>query len=173
MINYIEKYHSHLYYSIGFLCFGLFVLQRIPGLSLQIGTATPVLLLPVVMVAACFLREWAGFWFGFLSGVALDTVVNGSPVFHTITLILFGVGFGLLFRLLFNRNIKSMLLIGMIGSLLFFLLRWFFLSVIAGEPSAGALLLRYEIPSAVYTGLLIVPFFYYIRWLCKKYLVQQ
>lgn len=173
MINYIEKYHSHLYYSIGFLCFGLFLLQRIPGFSLRIGTATPVLILPVVMVAACFLREWAGFWIGFLSGVALDTVVNGSAVFHTVTLLLFGVVFGLLFRLLFNRNIKSVLLVGMIGSFVFFLLRWFFLSVLAGDPSSGELLLRYEIPSAIYTGLLIAPLFYYVRWLCKKFLIQQ
>lgn len=173
MIKYIEKYHSHLYYSVGFICFALFLIQRIPGCSLKIGAASPVLLLPMVMVAACFLREWAGFWVGFLSGVALDTVGNGSPIFYTITFLLFGVSFGLLFRFLLNRNIKSIVIAGMTGSFLFCLLRWFFLSVLTNDSSAGALLIRYEMPSAIYTGLLVIPLFYLMKRLCKKHLIQQ
>ena len=173
MINYIEKYHSHLYYSIVLICFSFFILQRIPALTLKIGNAYPLLLLPIVMVTACFLRERTGFWTGLACGIALDTVQNGSFCFNTIVFILFGVGFGLLFRFLLNRNIKSIILAGFIGSFIFFLTRWFFLDLITGDPSALGILIKYEIPSAIYTALFVVPFFFLFRKLCKKYLVEN
>ncbi len=173
MIQYTEKYHSHLYYSFGFFCFALFVLQRIPEFSLRVGTATPLLLLPAVMVTACFLREWTGFWAGLLCGIALDTVINGSACFHTFGLAVFGLCFGLMFRFFFNRNIKSVILLGGIGSFVFFLVRWFFLTLLSKDFSAGALLLRYDLPSAFYTALFVIPFFYYMRHLCRKYVIVQ
>ena len=90
--------------------------------TLQIGRAFPILLVPIVMVIACFLREWAGFIAGLVCGIALDTVTNGSFCFNTIALMLLGVAVGLTFRLLLNRNIKAVIIVGIIGSLLFFIL---------------------------------------------------
>lgn len=173
MINYVEKYHNHLYYSLVLCCFGVFILQRIEPFSLKLGTALPLLLLPAVIVIACFLREWTGFWAGFLCGIALDTVTNGTQCFNTITLMVFGVSVGLLFRFLLNRNIKAIIIVSVLGSCLFFILKWLFLDLLTGDPSAVTLLLKYHIPSAIYTSLFAIPFFYYLKWLCKKYLIEQ
>ena len=173
MINYIEKYHSHLYYILGFLCFFLCFFQRIPGLTLKIGNAYPLLLLPAVMVVAALLREWTGFVTGLICGIALDTFQSGSACFNTLAFIVIGAGFGLVFRFLLNRNIKSMILAGLVGSFLFFVIRWFFLTLLAGDESAIKILFKYEIPSAIYTALFVIPFFIGFKKLCKKYLVQQ
>lgn len=173
MINYVEKYHHHLYYSLVLWCFGVFILQRIEPFSFKIGTAYPLLLLPAVMVIACFLREWTGFFTGLLCGIALDTVTNGTQYFNTIIFMLFGAGVGLIFRFLLNRNIKAMIIVSALGSCLFFLLKWFFLDLLNGDPSASALLLRYYLPSAIYTSLFAIPFFYYVRWLCNRNLIEQ
>ncbi len=173
MINYVEKYHHHMYYSLVLCCFGIFIIQRIEPFSLKFGTASPLLLLPAVIVIACFLREWTGFWTGLLCGIALDTVTNGTQYFNTITLMLFGVCVGLLFRFLLNRNIKAMIIVSVLGSFLFFILKWFFLDLLSGDPSAATLLLKYHIPSAIYTSLFAIPFFYYLKWLCKKNLIEQ
>ena len=173
MINYIDKYRSTLYYELGLLCFGLFLLQRISGLSLKIGTATPVLLVPAVIAVACFLREWTGFWFGLCCGVALDTVVNGTACFHTFALMLIGISAGLLFRYFFNRNIKSAVIVGTLGSLIYFIARWLFLDFLTGDSAALSILLRYHLPSALYTALFMIPFFYFVRWLAARHLIQQ
>ncbi len=173
MINYIEKFHSHLYYALGLICFGLFIFQRINGLSLKVGNAVPVLLVPAVIMIACFLREWTGFWTGLVCGIALDTTVNGSAIFHTLVLMLIGVTAGLVFRFYMNRNVKSAIIIGSIGSLIFFLLKWFFLDFISGDPSAARLLIDYHFPSAIYTAIFSVPFFYFVRFLSRRYLIQQ
>ena len=173
MINYVEKYHHHLYYSLVLLCFGIFILQRIEPFSLKLGTAFPILLVPAVMVIACFLREWSCFVSGLLCGIALDTVTNGTQCFNTITLMLLGAAVGLIFKFLLNRNIKAMIIVSVLGSILFFLLKWFFLDLLGGDASASALLIKYHLPSAVYTSLFAIPFFYYVKHLCKKYLVEQ
>lgn len=173
MIKYIEKYHSHLYFILGFACFFLFFFQRIPGLSLKIGNAYPLLLLPAVMVVGALLREWTGFVTGLVCGIALDTFQSGSSCFNTLAFIFIGAGFGLIFRYLLNRNIKSIILAGSVGSFLFFFVRWFFLVLLAGDTSAGRYLFKYAIPSAIYTALFVIPFFFGFEKLCKKYLVQQ
>lgn len=173
MINYVEKYHHHIYYSLVLCCFGVFILQRINLFTFKIGTAFPVLLVPAVFVIACFLKEWTGFIAGLLCGIALDTITNGTQSFNTITLMLLGAIVGLLFRFLLNRNIKAMMIVSVLGCLLFFFLKWLFLDFFTGDPSAASILLRYYLPSALYTSLFSIPFFYYVRWLCKKYLIAQ
>lgn len=170
MINYIEKYTATLYYELGFLCLGLFLFQRISGLSLRIGTATPVLLIPAVIAIGCFLREWTGFWFGLVCGIALDTAINGSACFHTLALMLTGFSAGLLFHYVFNRNIKSAIIAGTLGSFLFFAAKWFFLDFLVGDASALDMLLRYHIPSAFYTALFMIPFFFFVKWLAGRHL---
>ena len=173
MINYIEKYHHHIYYSLVLLCFGIFVIQRIDFFTLKIGTAFPVLLVPAVAAIACFLREWTGFISGLLCGIALDTVTNGTLYFNTFVLMLLGVTVGLIFRYFLNRNIKAMIIVSIFISLVYFLLKWLFLDLLPGDPSALQMLLKYHLPSAAYTALFAIPFFYYVKWLCKKYLIAQ
>ena len=173
MINYIEKYHSHLYYILTLCLFGLFIIQRIPGLSLTVGNATPTLLLPAVIIIACFLREWTGFWTGLLCGIALDTVTNGTSCLNTFLFLIIGTAAGLTFRLLLNRNLKAAMVLTLIISVAYYLIKWLFLDLFAGDSSAAALLFYYHLPSAVYTTLFALPFFYFVRWLSQKHLISQ
>ncbi len=173
MINNVEKYHPYIYGILGIFSFMIFVLQRISGLSLKISTATPVLLLPLVIVIACFLKEWVGFWFGFASGVMLDIFMADSRIFNTIAFIVIGLGAGLLFHYLFNRNIKAVVLGGLAVCFVYFFFKWLFLSVFMGDPSAFKILFKYEIPSAIYSSVFLIPFFFLVRNLCKKYIIQK
>ena len=133
----------------------------------------PALLIPAVMVIACFLREWCGFIAGLFCGIALDTVTNGTQIFNTLTLMVLGAAVGLVFRFLLNRNIKAMIIVSVLGNILFLLLKWLFLDLFAGDSSAFDLLFKYHLPSAIYTSIFAIPFFYFVRWLCKKYLIEQ
>ncbi len=173
MIDNKEKYGISVYCVLGLNCFFLFILQRTPGLSFKIGTATPILLIPMIVAVACFLREWAGFLFGLVCGIALDVFVGGSRCFHTVALLLIGALAGLLYHYFFNRNIKSAIIGGVCFSFAFCLARWIYLCLAQGDSSAFLMLIRYEIPSALYTSLFIVPFFYYTRWLTRRHLIHN
>lgn len=173
MIDNVEKYQPQIYGILGFICLAVFFLQRTPFLDLSISTATPVLLVPMVVVIACFLKEWTGFWFGFASGVALDVFSADSRIFNTVVLMLIGTLSGLLFHFLFNRNIKSAIIGGFIFSFLYVFLRWIFLTVFLGDGSMFLMLVKYEIPSAVYTALFVIPIFYIVKKLCKRYIIHN
>lgn len=170
MIDNVEKYSISVYCILGLDCLLLLILQKTPGLSFTIGTATPVLLVPMVVMIACFLREWTGFLFGLFCGIGLDVFSSGSRCFNTVAFILVGGLAGLLYHYFFNRNIKSAIIGGVIFSFGFCFLRWIFLCFFAGDSSAVLMLFRYEIPSALYTSVFVIPFFYYTRWLTKRHL---
>lgn len=173
MINNVEKYHPYIYGVLGLGAFLLFIMQKVEGLSLKIGTATPVLLLPMLIVISCFLKEWVGFWFGLVFGIALDVFMADSRIFNTVAFILIGVGAGLLFHYFFNRNIKAVIIGGFIICFAYFLLKWLFLTFFFGDDSAFLVLFKYEIPSAIYSALFVIPFFYFVKRLCKKYIIHN
>lgn len=173
MIDNKAKYDISVYCTLGLNCLFLFFLQRTPGLSLKIGTATPVILIPFIITIACFLREWAGFWFGFFCGISLDVFTLGSRCFNTVCLLIIGTLAGLLYHYIFNRNIKSVIIGGVGFSFVYCISRWIYLTVFGGDSSAMIMLVRYELPSALYTALFTVPFFYYIRWLTRRHLIHN
>lgn len=173
MIDNVEKYHSQLYIILGISCFFIFLFQKIPFFSLKIGPATPVLLLPLVILIGCFLKEWVGFWFGFLCGTALDVFMADSRCFNTVAFILVGAGAGFLFHFFFNRNIKAVVLGGLLLCLAYFFSKWLVLTVFLGDSSAVKILFKYELTSALYSALFLVPFFYYVRKLCTRYLIHN
>lgn len=173
MINNVEKYHPYIYGILGLSAFFLFTLQRIPRLSLSVGTATPNLLLPLIIVIACFLKEWVGFWFGLVSGVALDVFASDSRLFNTIAFTLIGVAAGLLFHFLFNRNIKAVIIGGFIICFAYFLFKWLILTVFLKDGSAFGVLFKYELPSAIYSTLFTIPFFFFVKNLCAKYIIHN
>ena len=172
MIDNVEKYSVWLYCTIGLSCFFLLIFQKTPGLSLTLGTATPMLLVPFVVVISCFLREWTGVFFGLFCGIGMDVFLAGSRCFNTIAMILVGTLAGLLYHYIFNRNIKSVIIGSIIFSFGFCFARWLYLCVFTGDSSAFLMLIRYEIPSALYTAIFIIPFYYFIRWLTKRHLVH-
>ncbi len=173
MIKYVEKYNTTVYYMLGILCFGLFTLQRISVFSFKIGQAVPLLLLPVVISIGCFFKEWTGFWYGLLCGIAVDTVASGTFVFNTLALMLIGLASGLVFHYILNRNIKAFAIFGTALTFLYYIMRWVFLVYLRKDPSAGIILMEYIIPSAIYTSVFGIPFFYFIRKIAKKYLLQK
>lgn len=173
MINYVEKYHPYIYGILGLASLSTFILQRVPFLTLRIGTATPLLLLPLLVVIACFLKEWVGFWFGILFGIGLDVFMADSRVFNTLFFAVIGVGAGLLFHYFFNKNIKAVILGGFLICIVYFFTRWFIFTLIAGDGSPFLNLFKYEIPSLIYTATFVIPFYYFLKYLCKRYLVHN
>lgn len=173
MIQYIEKYSAALYYTFGLVCLGFFLFQRIDGCSLKIGHACPELLLIAVVAAGLFFREWTGFWFGLFCGIALDTVAASSRCFYSFALMTVGFLSGFAFHFLLNRNIKSAMLAGTFFSILFFSSSWFFLCFLKGDPSALQMYLTYYLPSAIYTAVFMLPFFYFVRWLAKRNILEK
>lgn len=172
MIHNEERHAPALYYLLGLFMLLILILQHLSAFSLKIGNAYPQLMLSVIVVISCLLGEWTGFWYALGAGLSLDTLAGRGTLFNTLVLVVIAVVAGLFYRYLFNKNLKAVFLGGFCFSLFYHLLKWLFLYVLRGESNVLPLLLRYFLPSAVYTALLVVPFYGLLRRLIRHYEIE-
>lgn len=153
-------------------CFiGLFIIISFlsfnPFFSLKIGNAVPVMSVAAVVTVAFYYGEWWGFTAGILSGIFADAVTSGSYCFNAVMLLLIGLCSGILLRKYLNRNIFSALTLSGVANGIYFLISGMFFLANNGAFQGAEYLLLHSLPSAVYSALFIIPF-YFIGKLIKK-----
>lgn len=153
------------------LFIGLFILIHIlsfnPFFSLKIGNAVPIMSIAAVVTVAFYYGEWWGFTAGVISGIFADAVTSDSYCFNAMMLLLIGVLSGVLLRKYLNRNIFSALALAAAASGIYFFLNGIFFISHNGALQGFEYLLLHSLPSAVYSALFIIPF-YFIGKLIKK-----
>ena len=152
-----------LYAVLSLLFFGIFILSRIKGFSLGIGFAVPIILVPAVVGVAMFFGEWFGFIFGLACGMALDSVTLYSNSLNTFLLMTVGVLVGIITSNYLNVNIFSALVVSFVSSLIYFLVKWFFLQYLLNK--SVLYLWMVSLPSFLYTAVFIVPLFYVFKFI--------
>lgn len=157
--------------SLQALCFvGLFFLFFLITytdiLDISIANASPMPLIPLIVTVGFYYGEWLGFSAGIICGIFVDAVTPHSVCFNTIFLLLVGCLTGALVKHLLNKNVFSAAVISLVSCILYFILKLIFCIKIARGETYTYLLL-YALPSAVYSAIFLVPFFYLGR-LIKK-----
>ncbi len=154
-----------------FCVIGLFIVIHIltynPFFSLKIFNAVPVLTIAAVVAVSYYFDEWWGFVAGTISGIFSDSVGSGTVCLNAIFLLSLGLISGVLFKKYLNRNILSVSMLSVIGSILYFLLYGLIFTFNNDVFQGLEYLLLHCLPSAIYSGLFIFPFFYLLG-LIKK-----
>ena len=154
--------------AYGLLLILLYVLQMTPGLFPRFFGASPILIIPAVVVLSMFLSETEAAAFGLLCGLFWDV---GGPFiigFNAIILLVSCSVVSLLISFLMRNNIITALLLGSGILVLQALLWWFFFKVIWSYPGQWYLLLYNILPTIIYSILFIPPFYYGARTLCSR-----
>lgn len=151
------------------LFFLVFLLHYNPHINISIKTATPLVLLPLIIAFSIFNSPLCSFAFGLVTGICMDAVAIGAICFNAIVIMLIAVFVSICSKSLFNRNIWAALILSIICAMLYFTLRWaLFYAFSVGSHDSLAYLLGYAVPSAVYTGIFIVPFYFLYRFIDSK-----
>ena len=127
---------------------------------LRIGNATPAPLVSLTVCVAFFFDEWKGFIAGVITGIAMDAVASETLCFNTFIMLIIGLVCGLLVTHYLNRNIYTIGVLSVGSSLLYFGARWLILQSHSSASAAANSLLFYALPSAVYSALFIIPFYF-------------
>ncbi len=146
----------------------LYLLDSTGIMTLKIGTAHPVLLIPFLVAVAMAAREWVGLCFGAWIGVLLDITGAECYFFNFLILLFLGCACGLMCSYLVNDNIYSAMLLSFGISIFYFAAKWLLFFVIGGKADAFKYLISYSLPSAAYTALFIIPFYYLVKFISKK-----
>ena len=152
-------------YAVLFLLCHLFTYN--PFSTLKIGNAVPFMMIAAVITVSFYYGEWWGFTAGIISGAFADAVTSNSFCFNAIFLLFVGTAAGLLLKQYLNHNIFSALTLSGVSCGIFFFIKGLYFMADYGAIQGFEYLLLHSLPSAVYSALFIIPF-YYIGKLLNK-----
>ncbi len=136
--------------------------------SIKIANANPIPAIPFIVVITIYSGLWRGVIMAFLYGMFMDTVAAATVSFNTVALSLIVLVCGLLITHYFNRNISAIIVLGVISAFGYFVLKWLFMFLIPGIEGQQYYLFSFSLPSAFYTAVFIVPFYYIATFIEKR-----
>ncbi|MBQ0084295.1 MAG: hypothetical protein KBS52_05980 [Clostridiales bacterium] len=157
----VEKKKSNPLQALCFvgLFFIFFIITYTDIININIANASPFPLIALIVTVGFYYGEWVGFIAGTVCGIFADAFTPHSVCFNTLFLLFLGCATGALVKYIFNRNIFSASVITAVACVLYFVLELIFCITLT-EGETYTYLLLYALPSAVYSAVFIIPFFY-------------
>jgi rod shape-determining protein MreD len=141
----------------------LYVLRYSELMTLTIGQASPITLIPFVVAIAIFYGEWFGAAAGFFAGALMDGSMSGSSCFNTIVIMLIGLITGLLASYYMNKNVRSAACLSLGSAFVYLFIKTIFFYSFKEIPTGAEYYSMYFIPTVFYTALFIIPFYFLER----------
>lgn len=147
------------------LFFFSFIAHYTDSIDLSIKNAQPFILLPLITAFSMFTTPGTAAVSGLALGICMDGCAGGTVCFNAIAIMLAATFVSVAANNLFNRNIKSAILLSVIISLFYYILRWLiFYAFSSGSHDNLTYLLSYVFPSVLYTNAFIFPFYFIFRY---------
>lgn len=163
------KKHSPVFFVfVSLSAIILYLLDSTGIMTLKIGTAHPILLIPLLVAVSMTAREWIGLVFGAFFGILLDVSAADGFCFNLMIMLCIGTACGLLCSYVMNEHIYSAVVLSVCSALFYFLAKWLRFYVIGSKGDTLNYLITYSLPSAAYTALFILPFYYFVKSVSKR-----
>ena len=160
-----KKFRPFIAILIFLIFFTVIVLDSTVFSYLTIKTAALFLPLPLLIAYSFFGNIKKVSIVGFLVGACADSVANGSYCFNTVMLMLIATAVCLLANTLFNKNIHAILVMSLLFTVFYFSTNWLVFGFFGNTPQLSMkLLLGYSLPSAIYTAVFILPFYFVFKY---------
>ena len=157
-------------FFINLAIFILLLLMHFSGITdIKIYGASLMLILPMLTAFSMFFDALYAAFTGLTVGICMDAFTSGTYCFNALSLMLLGLAVSFTAHYLFNRNIRSALVLSFFCCAVYYFFRWLcFYAFDSGSKDSFLYLFRYGFPSAVYSALCIVPFYFLERFFYKK-----
>lgn len=140
--------------------------------ALSVGSIQICILLPLTVIIAMFEKEFAGILYGILAGCLWDISTTTADGMKALFLALTGCACGLLVRYIMRNNLLSALVLCGAASLVFHAVHWIIYVIPNTDGMFRALFLFY-IPQILFSILAVIPLYFLLRALEKKYKVSE
>lgn len=157
--------------SLALILLLLSVLQNTDGYFPQIFGVRALLLIPAVVCISMYERDIPGMLFGLGAGALWDIFAAGGS-FNAFFLLTAGFICGTLINTIMRNNVVTATLLSAVWTLIYNLGYWLFHYVFSSLGSEAYMLLRYYLPSVLYTVVLTPIIFIIIRAVEKKYTIE-
>ena len=146
----------------------LSVLQNTDGFFPQIFGVRALILIPCVVCIAMYERDIWGMLLGLFAGALWDIFASGAS-FNALFLLTSGFICGTLINTIMRNNIVTATLLSFISALFYNIVYWVFHFAEPGLDRAAFMLLRYYLPSVLYTTVLVPVIFLAVRAVVKRF----
>lgn len=159
-----KKSHPFIAVFTFLIFFAVIILDSADSLDISVKTATPFMLLPLLLAFSVFADVKKSAFAGIILGACADSVASGSYCFNTIALLIIGTAVCLAANNLFNKNIRAALVLSLLTAVAYFFAQWLTFHAI-GYTAKDSLeyLFSYSLPSAIYTSVFVIPFYFIFR----------
>lgn len=144
------------------------VLQNTPHCFPTIAGCHAWLLLPLCVCISMFEKELSGVFYCIFAGALWDAVSAALDGMNAIYFFLASTAVILLMTYLMRNNLVTALLLSLGVVLLYTLLHWLIFVVFRGVSGAGYQLVRFYLPSALYTYAFTPLFYIIVRSFLKR-----
>ncbi len=149
----------------------LSVLQNTDGFFPQIFGVRALILIPAVVCIAMYERDIWGMLLGLFAGALWDITASGAS-FNALYLLTVGFVCGTLINTIMRNNVVTAMILSTLATLIYNIGYWAVSFVGGGMDNAGFILIRYYLPSILYTMLFIPLTFITVRAVEKKFAVE-
>ena len=146
-----------------------FIFQNTGGLFPSPFGVKALLLIPMTICIAMFEREFAGIFFGLLSGVMLDSFSSQSVVFNSLFFTVIGFTAGALITYLMRNNLLCATILTAIASVFYTTLSFIVYSAFDTVENHFIFFLRYYFASAIFTVLMTPLYYIIVRAIFKEF----
>lgn len=160
-----KKRHPFIFFANIVIFLFVILFHTSETVDLSIKNATPLLILPLITAFSFYSGVGTAAAVGFVSGAFLDSTASQTHCFNTAVLMLAGALVSVAADSLFNRNISAAAVLSLTVSVVYYLLNWIFFHAVGKTAHDSMLyLLSYAVPSAVYSAVFIIPFYFVYRY---------
>lgn len=149
----------------------LSVLQNTDGFFPQIFGVRALILIPAVVCMAMYERDIWGMLLGLFAGALWDITASGAS-FNALYLLTVGFVCGTLINTIMRNNVVTAMILSTLATLIYNIGYWAVSFVGGGMDNSGFILIRYYLPSILYTMLFIPLTFITVRAVEKKFAVE-
>lgn len=138
--------------------------------SLKIATASPMLVLSLLVTICMFCSEITAALSGLLLGIFIDTVASTPQGFNAVVFMILGLISALIIRHLFNNNLFSSVALCALCATAYYLTRWLCcIAFNANFTENLKYIMQTVFPSVLYTAIFAIPFYFIQKKLYNKY----
>ncbi len=166
-----DKKKVFLLRFINILLFSVAIIFQYNGVfSIKIATANPIIPLALTVACCMFSSEITSAFTGLIVGIFIDSVSSTPQGFNAVVFMITAVAVSLIAKHLFNNNVFAAVSLCFLSSVFYFLMRWLFCYAFSLSLTESlTYLMRFALPSAVYTAVFMIPLYFLEKFLYNKY----
>lgn len=141
------------------------LIQHTPGFNLNVGSISPMLLVPFTVCVAMYERSITGLFFGVFAGALWDFASTGADGMFTLMLSFIGFSIGILITFTLRNRLITAVFLSVLSCVAVSVAYWGVFVLRKGYDGTWGILFTHFLPKAIYSAAFVFIYYYLIGFI--------